>query len=135
MRGKILYVLSFLQILSGSIGDSQARDVSAEEVTAIDGKIACFSQRNWFITTVTGPCDNFGAPSPIRRGESFSAGGKTRKIGVLIASEAEKDMLTYGMDIRKGEWTCVAAETANDLPSDDSSSRTWLYIRKCQLIR
>jgi hypothetical protein len=84
---------------------------------------------------VSGPCDTFTPPSKIALGETFIADGEPHKIGVIIANQAEEDMLTHGMDIRKGEWTCVAAETLDDIPSDEERERTWLYIRKCEPVR
>ena len=43
-------------------------------------------------------------------------------------------MLDYGLDVKKGEWTCVAAESPEDIPSDKNQDHniTWLFIRKCQ---
>ena len=34
--------------------------------------------------------------------------------------------------IKKGDWICVAAETLEDIPVDQSRDRTWLAIIKCQ---
>lgn len=126
---RILAVLAFLVSLADRC---PAGDLRVEEVAAIDGKIACLAHSDWLVTTVSGPCDAFTPPTRVRLGESFTADGRVFKIGIIIANQADKDMLNYGMDIRKSEWTCVAAETEEDLPSDEERNRTWLYIRKCQ---
>jgi hypothetical protein len=131
LRGLVAAIV----ILAATPSLASAGDVRAQAVAATDGKISCFSHRNWLITTVSGPCDSFTPPATLALGETFVADGKTQQIGVIIANQAEKDMLTHGMDIRKGEWTCVAAETLGDLPSDEERDRTWLYIRKCQPVR
>ena len=72
--------------------------------TALDGKVECHANTNWLITTTSGPCDTFTPPAKVALGESFSANGTTRRIGVIVASQAEKDMLDYGLDVKKGEW-------------------------------
>ena len=97
-----------------------------QSVVAIDGKVGCFSQSEIGATSL---CDGFTPPPKVAIGESFTTDGKTRKIGVIRAYQADRDMLP---DIKKGEWICVAAETLEDIPMDKSRNRTWLSIRKCQ---
>jgi hypothetical protein len=41
-------------------------------------------------------------------GEFFIANGKRRQIGIIVGSQADQDMLEDGLDVRKGEWTCIA---------------------------
>ena len=98
-----------------------------QSVVAIDGKVDCFSQLSE--TGATSLCDGFTPPPKVAIGESFTTDGKTRKIGVIRAYQADRDMLP---DIKKGEWICVAAETLEDIPMDKGRNRTWLSIRKCQ---
>ena len=130
---RVLLTTTAFLVASKSI--AIAGDVRAEAVAAIDGKVKCLSHRNWLITTVSGPCKTFTPPATVALGETFMADGEARQIGVIIANQADKDMLTHGMDIRKGEWTCVAAETLENIPSDEERDRTWLYIRKCEPLR
>ena len=132
-RFRYLYTLADFFIASARI--AIAGDVYAEAVAALEGKVQCLSHREWIITTVSGPCETFTPPAKVALGETFIADGASRRIGVIIANQAEEDMLTHGMDIRKGEWTCVAAETLEDVPSDEERDRTWLYIRKCEPLR
>ena len=133
MLARIL--LTMTAFLTSSTGFVSAGDVRAEAVAAIDGEVRCLSHRSWLITSVSGPCKTFSRPAKVALGETFVADGQTRRIGVIIANQAEEDMLTYGMDIRKGEWTCIAAETLDDVPSEEERDRTWLYIRKCEPLR
>jgi hypothetical protein len=99
---------------------------SVESVVAIDGKLDCMHTKSM----ASQPCDGFTPPPKVAVGEKFIADGKTREIGVIRAHQAEDDMQAYG--IKKGEWICVAAETLEDIPVDQSRDRTWLGIPKCQ---
>jgi hypothetical protein len=113
-----------------------AGEFRAEAVAAIDGKVECSSQKN--VTTVGGPCDTFAPPATVTVGETFMAEGETRKIGVILAYQADEDVTEYAMNIKKGEWTCIAAETLDDIPSEEKREqrqRTWLYIHKCKPVR
>ena len=127
-------LLLFAAVFTASTNFASAHDVRVGAAAAVDGKVECHAYTNWFITTVSGPCDTFTPPAKVALGESFSANGTTRRIGVIVASQAEKDMLDYGLDVKKGEWTCVAAESAGNIPSDENQGQniTWLFIRKCQ---
>ena len=40
----------------------------------------------------TRPCEGFKPPPKVAAGETFSADGKTRKIGVILAHQAENDV-------------------------------------------
>ena len=101
---------------------------------AVDGKVQCFADKNWLIAILSGPCDTFTPPAKVAVGEFFIANGKRRQIGVIVGSQADQDMLADELDVREGEWTCVAAESLEDVSSDETkdSKRTWLFIRKCQ---
>ena len=77
----------------------------------------------------TRPCEGFTPPPKMAVGETFSAEGKTRQIGIIRAAQVEKDL---AQGIKKGDWICVAAETLADIPVDESRDRTWLTITKCQ---
>ena len=66
------------------------------------------------------PCEAFTPPHKVAVGETFSAEGKTRQIGIIRAAQVERD------------WICVAAETLEDIPVDKSRDRTWLAILKCK---
>ena len=82
----------------------------------IDGKVDCSQMK----TGATRPCEDFTPPPKVAVGETFSADGKTRQIGVIRAAQV------------KGNWICVAAETPEDIPVDKSRDRTWLAILKCK---
>ena len=107
-----------------------AEDFRVKSAAALDGRVECFAHQ----ATATGPCEAFTPPARVSLGESFAANGKERQIGVIVATQAEKDMPENGLDIRKGEWTCVAAENVGNIPSDENQDQnlTWLFIPKCQ---
>ena len=106
-----------------------AQDFQVQSVVAIDGKVDCLAYMKG-VTPPANPCAGFTPPPKVAVGEKFVAEGKSRQIGVIQAHQAEDDMPNYG--IKKGDWICVAAETLEDIPVDQSRDRTWLRIPKCQ---
>ena len=75
---------------------------------SIDGKVDCSQMKEGGAIR---PCEAFTPPHKVAVGETFSAEGKTRQIGII---------------------RCVAAETLEDIPVDQSRNRIWLAITKCQ---
>jgi hypothetical protein len=113
-----------------------AGDRSVQEVSALDGNVQCRAYHDWGagIGIVSSPCDSFVAPSKIEIGGTFKANGKERIIGVVRANQAERDIKWDNLDVKKGEWTCVAGETPFDLDQEHNHSALWLYVRKCQIV-
>ena len=111
-----------------------AEDFRVKSAAALDGKVQCFAHTSEWVTASTGPCESFTSPPKVALGERFTANGNERQIGVIVATQAEEDMHENGLDVRKGEWTCVAAETLENIPSDENQSQnlTWLFIPRCQ---
>ena len=103
-------------LLAAATSPTAAQEVQVQSVVAIDGKVACSQMK----TGATRPCEEFTPPLKVAVGETFSADGKTRQIGIIRAAQV------------KGEWICVAAETLEDIPVDKSRDRTWLAILKCK---
>ena len=103
-------------LLAAATSATAAQDLPVQSVVAIDGKVDCRQMK----TEATEPCEGFTPPPKVAVGETFSADGKTRQIGIIRAVKV------------KGEWICVAAETSEDIPVDKSRDRTWLAILKCQ---
>ena len=99
-------------LLAAATSPTVAQDVQVQSVVAIDGKVVCSQMK----TGATRPCEEFTPPPKVAVGETFSADGKTRQIGI----------------IRAAHWICVAAETLEDIPVDKSRDRTWLAILKCK---
>jgi hypothetical protein len=93
-----------------------AHDLQVESAAALNGKVECHAHTNWWVTTASGPCETFTPPAKVALGERFTANGKERKIGVIVATQAEEDVIENGLDIRKGDWTCVAAESIGRNP-------------------
>lgn len=117
-------------------GGAIAKDVTASEVAAIDHKVQCTSYRAGWITDVTGPCSRFVPPAKISVGQQFSVGGTKRTIKFIIATQIEKDIQSYGLNLKKGDWYCVAGETLADVkPEGSATQRTWLYIPHCRPVR
>ena len=102
--------------LAAATSPTAAQDVQVQSLVALDGKVDCLQMK----TGATHPCEGFTPPAKVALGETFSADGKNRKIGIIRAAQVE------------GDWICVAAETLEDIPVDRSRDRTWLTINKCQ---
>jgi hypothetical protein len=127
-RTKTLVTMAYIGItalLAAATTPTAAQDVQVQSVVAIDGKVDCLQMK----TGATHPCEGFTPPPKLAVGETFSAEGKTRQIGIIRAVQFEKDM---AQGIKKGDWICVAAESPADIPVDQSRDRTWLTIIKCQ---
>jgi hypothetical protein len=121
----ITYIgIAIAALLAAATSPTAAHDVQVQSVVAIDGKIDCLQMK----TGATHPCEGFTPPPKVAVGETFSADGKSRPIGIIRAAQVEKDL---AQDIKKGDWICVAAETLEDVPVDQSRDRTWLTILKC----
>ena len=132
----VLMAVAFLPLMR--VTTASAQDFQVQSVVAIDGKVNCLA----YMKLTAQPCAEFTPPPKVAVGEKFFADGKTREIGVIRAHQAEDDMQAYG--IKKGDWICVAAETLEDIPVDQSRDRIprslhrtpfpkyWLRIPKCQ---
>ena len=113
-------------LLAAASSPTAAQDVQVQSVMAIDGKVDCSQMKQGGAIR---PCEAFTPPHKVAVGETFSAEGKTRQIGIIRAAQSNKDYMT---GIKKGDWICVAAETLEDIPVDQSRNRIWLAITKCQ---
>jgi hypothetical protein len=126
-RTKTIPMIAYIGIaalLATATSPAAAQDVQVQSVVAIDGKVDCIQTK----AGVTHPCEGFTPPPKVAVGETFSADGKTRQIGIIRAAQVENS----AQGIKKGDWICVAAETLEDIPVDKSRDRTWLAILKCQ---
>jgi hypothetical protein len=87
--------IGIIALLAAATSPTAAQDVQVQSVVAIDGKVDCLQMK----TGATHPCEGFTPPPKLAVGETFSADGKTRQIGIIRAVQFEKDM-TQG--IKKG---------------------------------
>ena len=74
-------------LLAAATSPTAAQDVQVQSVVAIDGKVSCFSQLKTGGDGVTRPCEGFKPPAKVAVGETFSADGKTHRIGVVLAHQ------------------------------------------------
>jgi hypothetical protein len=128
-RTKTIPMIAYIGIaalLTAATSPTAAQDVQVQSVVAIDGKVVCLQMK----AGATHPCEGFTPPPKLAVGETFSADGNARQIGVILAHQAEDELKPYG--ITKGEWICVAAETLEDLPVNQIGDGTWLRILRCQ---
>ena len=122
-RTKTIPTIAYIGIaalLAAATSPTAAQDVQVQSVVAIDGKVDCVQMK----TGATHPCEGFTPPPKVAVGEKFSAEGNTRQIGIIRAARSDKDYLT---GIKKGDWICVAAETLEDIPVDQSRDRTLAF--------
>ena len=111
---------------------ASAGDHTPQEVRALDGRVLCLAHHELIITESSGPCDSFAPPLKVAIGESFVANGKKRTIGVIQAMQAGSDLKENGLDLKKGDWVCVAGETDADLDLEHNDSALWLFVPHCQ---
>ena len=121
-RTKTIATIAYIGIaalLTAATSPTAAQDLPVQSVVAIDGKVDCLQMK----TGATRPCEGFTPPPKVAVGETFSAEGKTRQIGIIRAVQVAVD------------WICVAGETledTEDIPADKSRDRTWLAVMKCK---
>ena len=125
-RTKTIATIAYIGIaalLTAATSPTAAQDLPVQSVVAIDGEVDCLQMK----TGATRPCEGFTPPAKVAVGETFSADGKTRQIGIIRAAQSEKDYLA---GIKKGDWICVAAETLEDIPVtyDDGGAYSILFI-------
>jgi hypothetical protein len=121
-RTKTIATIAYIGIaalLTAATSPTAAQDLPVQSVVAIDGEVDCLQIK----TGATRPCEGFTPPAKVAVGETFSADGKTRQIGIIRAVQVAVD------------WICVAGETledTEDIPADKSRDRTWLAVMKCK---
>jgi hypothetical protein len=121
-RTKTIATIAYIGIaalLTAATSPTAAQDLPVQSVVAIDGEVDCLQMK----TGATRPCEGFTPPAKVAVGETFSADGKTRQIGIIRAVQVAVD------------WICVAGETledTEDIPADKSRDRTWLAVMKCK---
>jgi len=108
-----------------AVGSAGAKDYRVSEIQAI-GEIRC----NFHNEPSTQPCSDFKPPAKVAIGESFSAEGLRRVIRIVLATQVEQDYADPNWSIKKGEWFCMAAETADDL-GENQPHRVWLFMPRC----
>jgi hypothetical protein len=128
-RCRLIALGALFFVISGA---AFAADNPVREVRAVDGEILCFAHRNLAATESSGPCDGYTAPSKVEVGLSFFANGKKRTIGVIQATQMDEDFRGGVIDLKKGDWYCVAGETEADLDFEHSANALWLFVPKCE---
>jgi hypothetical protein len=79
----------------------------------------------------TAPCSDFKPPAKVAIDESFSAEGLRRTIRLIVATRAEEDYNELpNRSVEKAQYSCVAAETHEDL-GEGQAHRIWLFIPRC----
>jgi hypothetical protein len=128
-RRRHIALAALLFVVSGG---AFAEDNPVREVRAVDGKILCFAHHNFVVTESSGSCDGYTPPSKVEVGQSFVANGKKRTIGVIQATQMDKDFRGDVINLKKGDWYCVAGETEADLDLEHNASALWLFVPKCE---
>jgi hypothetical protein len=112
-----------------AMGSAGGKDYRVSEIQPI-GEIRCNFHNEGASLSGTEPCSDFKPPVRVAISESFSAEGLRRVIRVAVATQVEEDHADRDWSIKKGEWFCVAAETADDL-GEKQPHRVWLFIPRC----
>jgi hypothetical protein len=136
MRQLLFSVLCLVAIGASAAERESFRSYRASEVRSVDGDVKCLSYRDWWITTLSGPCSDFIPPRKIAIGERFSERGTVHVIRYIVATQALIDVRNQWLNRRAGSWDCVAAQESYDLEQEGSAMRrTWLYIANCEPVR
>jgi hypothetical protein len=123
-------ITSIIALIAGlAMGDVGAKEYRVSEVQPL-GEIRCNFHNEGSSLPSTKPCSDFKPPAKVAIGESFSAEGLRRVIRVVLATQVEQDYADPNWSIKKGEWFCMAAETADDL-GENQPHRVWLFIPRC----
>jgi hypothetical protein len=121
-------ITSIIALIAGlAMGDVGAKEHRVFEVQPL-GEIICNFHNEGSSLPSTKLCSDFKPPAKVAIGESFSAEGLRRVIRVVFATQVEQDYADP--NIKKGEWFCMAAETADDL-GENQPHRVWLFIPRC----
>ena len=97
-RTKTTATIAFIGIaalLAAAASPTAAQDVQVQSAVAIDGKVDCAQMKSG----ATHPCEGFTPPPKVAVGETFSAEGKTRLIGIVRAAQSRK---RFGPRHKKG---------------------------------
>jgi hypothetical protein len=107
-------------------------EVRVERAELIGPSIVCFSYRDWLVTTISGPCGQFSPPPQIALGKRFQEGGTERQIGIIIATQVQRD-LPGAFPLVAGDWYCEAAADETDLDHEGKQwHRVWLLVPRCK---
>jgi len=129
---KIFFALAV--VTACTLGNAQAAERTAKEVTAADGVIKCITAESGWLFSSSGLCKDFEPPQRIAVGETFKANGEVIQIGVITVRELKKDIKWGDIEIKKGT-KCSAARSLSDLPNGkDDHEGTWLHIADCAVI-
>ena len=110
--------VSIIVALTGACAPGQApiEGTRPNEVMAIDGDVKCLSHVDWYITSITGPCDDYMRPNgEFALGEEFTERGIRRTINLIVATEIMEDFSSGELSFKRGDWYCSAAEQELDL--------------------
>lgn len=123
---------TWLALTAATVLCAPALAKDMQRVEAVNNVVTCNVHKEGWVVNTQGPCTDFKPPSTIAIGERFSEAGNSHLIGVIVAVQVEKDYVDGALTLKKGDWYCTAADSAEDLNMDSKKSkRTWLFIPKC----
>lgn len=107
-------------------------EMRVERAELIGSPIDCSTYRDWLITAISGPCGQYTPPPQLALGERFVEGGAEHQIGIIIATQAQRD-IPGTFPLLAGQWYCEAAADETDLDHEGKQwHRVWLLIPRCQ---
>ena len=114
--------MTIVGVAAGLVGGSAlAKNYPVSEIRPLS-EIKCNFRNNGS----TEQCSDFNPPIKVAVGESFSAEGLRRVIRFVVATPTGEN----AADTLSRQWSCVAAETRDDL-GQGQPHRIWLLIPRC----
>lgn len=128
-------VLVALVVVSPALAGDKIRESSASAVRILDKSALMHQQRDYWITTRSGPVGSEGIPELIRLGDRITVKGKSLVVKHIYVHEILEDMSYRGESLgRKGDIQCTIVESPDDRPGSEhgKKNRLWIHARKCE---
>src|SRR5262249_48600395 len=109
---------------------SLTRKYKASAVEVLNHSAMMHEQKNYFVTSTTGPVGNEGIPDAIKVGDTVTVRGRTLHVRHIFVTEILEDMKWGGkMLAKKGDVHCMVVASEQDLSSDGTErDRRWIRV-------
>lgn len=107
----------------------------ATEIQVANNSATMFYQDDGWLTSTTGPVGSDGIPKTIKLGDTIRVKDKALVAKHIVVTYILEDMEWGGQVLaKKGDITCVIAESEKDFPGDVAADRLWINVKECKPI-
>ena len=111
----------------------QTKEYTATSICILNNSGTMLYNKDYWVTFVSGVVGKEGIPTVINAGDPITVKNTTIRANRIRVTRYLKDMIWKGEVLtRKGQTTCVIAQTEKDLPGDEERNRVWIYVEECQ---